>query len=232
MCVGVNHNFVSLRIRLVLSVPVDKHANDPFQELGPNACPYQESDPNIGMVESAEFRHRRDGAAVVNGPSRFAAGFMFPEEAEPGPMPSHYGLGPHDGDRPQNAWLNAIEDRKKQTVPTSKLWPMTNLALKHSHLMVERQVVSLCRRPDNNTPDQTPDNGLQEIKHCRRIVARSINQSRPKGRMRFLVGTGWSPFPATPSGEGGRASVLFKSRNLNSVPYHISTISKCRLCGH
>jgi hypothetical protein len=66
---------------------------------------------------------------------------------------------------------------------------MTNLSLKHSHLMVECQVVSLCRRPDDNTPEQTPDNRLQEIKHCRRIVAQSIKRSRPKGRMRFLVGT-------------------------------------------
>jgi len=30
---------------------------------------------------------------------------------------------------------------------------MTNLPLKHSHLVVERQVVRLSRRPDNNTPE-------------------------------------------------------------------------------
>jgi hypothetical protein len=79
---------------------------------------------------------------------------------------------------------------KNQTVPTGELEAMTNLSLKHGHLMVERQVVSLYRRPDNNTPEQTPDNRLQEIKHCRRIVVQSIKRSSLKGRIRFLVGTG------------------------------------------
>jgi len=57
---------------------------------------------------------------------------------------------------------------------------MRNLSLKHSQLMAERQVVSLCRRPNNNTPEQTPDNGPQKIKHCQWIVAQSIKRSSRK----------------------------------------------------
>ncbi len=34
----------------------------------PTCCPYRNSGPNIGMVESAEFRHRCDRAAMLDGP--------------------------------------------------------------------------------------------------------------------------------------------------------------------
>jgi hypothetical protein len=45
--------------------------------------------------------------------------------------------------------------------------------------MPERYFFSLCRRP-NITPEQSPDDRLQDGKHCRRIVARSVPGSSPK----------------------------------------------------
>jgi hypothetical protein len=80
-------------------------------------------------------------------------------------------LGLHDGDRPQTIRLTAIWGRKQQTIHPSQLWPVTNLSLKCSHLVAERQITGLCRRPDDNPPEQNPANRLQEIKHCRRIGA-------------------------------------------------------------
>ena len=59
--------------------------------------------------------------------------------------------------------------------------------------MVERHNVGLDRRPGKNPTEQTKDNRLQEIKHRRRIVARSIIRSSPNTRMRYLVGTGVKP---------------------------------------
>ena len=43
--------------------------------------------------------------------------------------------------------------------------------------------------PDNNTPERSSYNQLQEIKDCQRIVEQSTGWSTPSGRMRFLVGT-------------------------------------------
>ena len=48
---------------ILISLPATFEAV--FGEVG--CCPYQKSDPNIGMMESAEFKHRRDPAAVMNG---------------------------------------------------------------------------------------------------------------------------------------------------------------------
>ncbi len=121
--------------------------------------------------------------------SCFAAGLVLPEKSEPGPVPSHDRLGPHDGDRPKDICLNAIQGRKEQTVPTSKIRPTSNLTPQHSNLLTERQDVNLCRRSGNSMPEQTPNNRFQEIKHRRRIVARSIRRSSLNTRMRLLVGT-------------------------------------------
>lgn len=72
----------------------------------------------------------------------------------------------------------------------SKLRSTSDLTPKHSHLMAERHYVGLYRRPGKRPTEQIPDNRLQEIKHHRWIVARSIKWSRPITRIRFLVGTG------------------------------------------
>ena len=64
-----------------------------------------------------------------------------------------------------------LDGGRNQVIPWAPLRPGDAL---------ERQVVGLCRRPDNNTPEQTPDNRLQKIKHRRRIVAQSIKRSSPK----------------------------------------------------
>ncbi len=96
-----------------------------------------------------------------------------------------------------------------------ELWPMTNLASKHSHPVAERQVVSFCRQPDNNTPEQTPDNRGQVIKHCRGIVAQSIKRSIPEGRMRLLLGTA-----ARKNSDGNVA----RRRKLRNAPIRLKPI--------
>ena len=47
-----------------------------------HACPYQKSDPNIGMMETTEFRHQRNPAAVMNGPPKWRV-FVQPEVGAP-----------------------------------------------------------------------------------------------------------------------------------------------------
>ncbi len=87
---------------------------------------------------------------------------------------------------------------KKQTVPLGKLWPMTNLASKHSHLMTEHHDIGFYRRPGDNPPEQRPDNRLQKIRHCRRIVcmirqkveARHMDENFSRGRPKPAVTAG------------------------------------------
>lgn len=78
-------------------------------------------------------------------PSHFAPEFMVPEEAKFCRIPSYHDPWPHDGDQPQNIWLNAVHRRKQQAVPTGELYAMTNPPLKDRHLIAEHHDVSLCR---------------------------------------------------------------------------------------
>ena len=105
-------------------------------------------------------------------------------------MPSHNRLGTNDRDRPQHIWLDVVEGSEKKTVPTRKLRPVSKLALKHRHLMAERDEIGLQSRSGNDPADQQPEDRLQKINHHPRMVASSTTRSRADGRIRFLVGTG------------------------------------------
>jgi hypothetical protein len=80
--------------------------------------------------------------------------------------------------------------------------------------------VGLCRRTDGNTPEQTSDNRLHEIKHCRRIVTQSIKRSGPKGRMKFLVGTGDGDYFSVDGGANARRTSYMVINGFPTVLTH------------
>ena len=73
-----------VRVRVPPSAPPSGSQIGATRELaGQSRCPYQKLDPNIGMVQSAEFRHRRDRSAVMNGPPKWRV-FVQAEMGPPG----------------------------------------------------------------------------------------------------------------------------------------------------
>ncbi len=62
-------NIKQLFLQCYFDSSMDSNLSRSSWDLGrSDPCPYQKSGPDIGMVESAKFGYRGDGATVMNGP--------------------------------------------------------------------------------------------------------------------------------------------------------------------